>query len=266
MNDDELLEILKVGENVDVECKEAENKIPNSLWESYSAMANTNGGIIILGIKEDKKRGSFEVQGIKNIDKRIQDFWNTINGSKTNRNLLIDEDVQKLKVQGKDVLIINVPRADYKQRPIYLNENPYKGTYKRNAEGDYKSTEDEVNAMIRDASEEGNDGAIFEDYTINDLDEDTIKKYRNRFSSRNPDHPWNDLSNSEFIEMLGGIKEDRRRKVKGVTVAGMLMFGKGLHIRDLFSNINLDFREEIDVDVNQRWNDRFTIDGTWENN
>ncbi|GAA0077258.1 putative DNA binding domain-containing protein [Clostridium sp. CTA-5] len=266
MTDIELLEILKIGETVDVECKEAENKIPNALWESYSAMANTNGGIIILGIKENKSKGTFEVQGIKNVDKRIQDFWNTINGSKTNRNLLIDEDVQKLTIEDKDVLVINVPRASYKQRPIFLNENPYKGTYKRNAEGDYKSTEDEVNAMIRDASEEGNDGVILEDYTIKDLDEDTIKKYRNRFSSREPDHPWNDLSNEKFVEMLGGIKEDRRRKIKGVTVAGMLMFGKGLYIRDLFANINLDFREEINVDSNQRWSDRFTIDGTWENN
>ena len=68
------------------------------------------------------------------------------------------------------------------------------------------------------------------------------------------------------MEMLGGIKEDRRRKIKGVTVAGMLMFGKGLYIRDLFAKINFDFREEIDVNSNQRWSDRFTIDGTWENN
>jgi len=29
MTDTELLEILKVGETVDVECKEGENKIPN---------------------------------------------------------------------------------------------------------------------------------------------------------------------------------------------------------------------------------------------
>ena len=44
------------------------------------------------------------------------------------------------------------------------------------------------------------------------------------------------------------------------------MFGKGLYIRDLFAKINFDFREEIDVNSNQRWSDRFTIDGTWENN
>lgn len=266
MTDIELLEILKIGETVDVECKEGENKIPNSLWESYSAMANTNGGIIILGIKENKGKGTFEVQGVKNIDKRIQDFWNTINGNKVNRNLLKDDDVEKLTIEGMDVLIINVPRANYKERPIYLNENPYKGTYKRNAEGDYKSTEEEIKAMIRDASEEGNDGVILEEYSVKDLDEDTIKKYRNRFSSRNPDHPWNALDTEEFIEMLGGIKEDRRRKIKGVTVAGMLMFGKGLYIRDLFAKINFDFREEIDVSSDQRWSDRFTIDGTWENN
>lgn len=120
--------------------------------------------------------------------------------------------------------------------------------------------------MIRDASEEGNDGIILEDYTVKDLDQDTIKKYRNRFSSRNPDHPWNALDTEEFVEMLGGIKEDRRRKIKGVTVAGMLMFGRGLYIRDLFAKINFDFREEIDMNSDQRWSDRFTIDGTWENN
>ena len=26
----------------------------------------------------------------------------------------------------------SVPRADYKLRPVYVGENPYKGTYKRN--------------------------------------------------------------------------------------------------------------------------------------
>lgn len=266
MNEVELLNRIKVGESADLECKEAENKIPNSLWESYSAIANTNGGTIILGIKENRGKGSFEVSGIKNIDKRIQDFWNTINSNKVNKNLLKDEDVKKLNVDGKDVMIINVPRAYYKERPIFVNGNPYMGTYKRNSEGDYRCTEDEVNSMIRDASEEGNDGLIIENFTVKDLDEDTIKKYRNRFSSRTPGHPWNALSNEDFLEMIGGISEDRRKKIKGITVAGMLMFGKGVHIRNLFDKINFDYREEIDLAINQRWSDRVTIDGTWEHN
>lgn len=249
----ELFKMLQIGETVDIEFKEAENKIPNSLWESYSAMANTNGGIIILGIKENKKSGIYKIQGVTKIDNRVQDFWNIINGNKTNRNLLKDEDIQKLSIDGRDVLIINVPRADYRERPIFLNGEPYRGTYKRNAEGDFRCTEEEVNAMIRDSSTDGNDGIIFENYDINDLDKDTIKKYRNRFGTRKPDHPWNALNDEEFIEMIGGIRTDRGKKIRGLTLAGMLMFGKGKHIRNLLDKINFDYREEININENQRW-------------
>jgi len=42
------------------------------------------------------------------------------------------------------------------------------------------------------------------------------------------------------------------------------MFGKGLYIRDLFAKINFDFREEIDINSNQRWSDRFTLIGLGE--
>ncbi|AQS06656.1 hypothetical protein [Clostridium beijerinckii] len=38
-----------------------------------------------------------------------------------------DDDVEKSTIGGMDVLIINVPIANYKERPIYLNENLYKG-------------------------------------------------------------------------------------------------------------------------------------------
>jgi predicted HTH transcriptional regulator len=148
---------LQVGEKVDLECKEAESEIPKSLWETYSAMANTNGGIIILRIVEDKKNGAFIVKGTKNPKKRVKDFWNTINGEKVNRNLLTDNDVNIMPVEDKEIIIINIPRANYKDKPIFLNGNPYKGTYKRNYEGDYCCTESEVKAMIRDSSDEGND-------------------------------------------------------------------------------------------------------------
>lgn len=43
----------KDGERVTLECKKAQNGVPNSLWETYSAFANTNGGILLLGVYEN---------------------------------------------------------------------------------------------------------------------------------------------------------------------------------------------------------------------
>lgn len=159
-----------------------------------------------------------------------------------------------------------MPRADFNMRPVYVGENPYKGTYKRNHEGDYHATEHEVRGMIRDQNLEGNDGTILEYYIMDDIDKETLRKYRQIFEIRNDGHVWNSLDDKAFLEQLGGYSRDRRTGVEGLTIAGLMMFGTGRAIRERFSNIFMDYREETEVTIDVRWNDRITYDGTWENN
>ena len=266
----ELQSLICQGENVDVECKKAESSVPRSVYESYSAFANTKGGYIILGVKEDKTKTAAEerflIQGIENPAKQREDFWNTINGNKVNVNLLKDDDVFIVEDGGRSLIVIKVPRADYKFRPVYVGENPYKGTYKRNHEGDYHATEHEVRSMIRDQNPDGNDGLILEYYTMDDIDKETFKKYRQIFEIRNDGHVWNSLDDQSFMEQLGGYRKNRRDGKEGLTLAGLMMFGKGLAIREEFDNIFMDYRNESAVTADIRWNDRITYDGTWENN
>lgn len=218
MNMQELEQLIYKGEKVDIECKEAESNVPRSAYESYSAFANTKGGYIILGVKEDKKKilpeERFIIQGIQKAKKQVEDFWNTINSSKVNRNILKDEDVFIVEESGVSLIVIKVPRADYKMRPIYIGENPYKGTFKRNNEGDYHATEHEIRGMIRDQNPDGNDGMILEYYTMDDIDKETLRKYRQIFEVRNDGHVWNALDDKSFLENLEDTEktEERARK------------------------------------------------------
>ena len=105
-------ELLNKGEKVDIECKESDSKLSKSIWETYSSFANTNGGYIFLGIKEDKKKKlpeeRFQIQGIQNYDVQVKAFWDTVNNDKVNKNILKDEDVQIVMIQIQTMIIINV--------------------------------------------------------------------------------------------------------------------------------------------------------------
>ena len=265
-------ELLNKGEKVDIECKESDSKLSKSIWETYSSFANTNGGYIFLGIKEDKKKKlpeeRFQIQGIQNYDVQVKAFWDTVNSDKVNKSILKDEDVQIVMIPSTALAVvsIHVPRADYNNRPVFINGNPYTGTFKRNHEGDYHASEDEINAMLRDQKSEGNDGIVLEHYGMEDIDLETLGHYRTMFQNNNPDHVWNQEDNKQFLTMLGGYKKDRSKNIEGLTIAGLLMFGKGIAIRDKFSNLIMDYRDESRTTDDMRWSDRVTYDGTWENN
>ena len=270
MTEKEILDSLKYGEKINLECKKAELKIPNSVWETYSSFANTDGGLILFGVEEHLKEKDpekrFTLESINNPQQRLTDFWNTINSVKVSTNILVDSDVGICKVRDADIMWINVPQADYKAKPVYINENINKGTFKRNHEGDYHCTVEEIKAMLRDASDSGNDGTLLVNYTMDDIDAASLKSYRIEFEHNNPDHVWNGVDDETFLKNMGGFAVDRKTKRGWLTTAGLLMFGKGLAIRERFDNIRMDYLDESNLAPGSRWSDRLTYDGMWENN
>jgi predicted HTH transcriptional regulator len=271
MNELTIKELLGKGERVTLECKKAHNNVPNSLWETYSAFANTYGGTILLGVSENTTEKDvakrFIITGVEEADKICKDLWNIINShEKVNVNLLHDEDVQIVNAEGKNVIIVKVPRADYTIRPVFINNNLSRGTYKRNHEGDYHCTEQELRMMLRDANELGNDRMFLEYYTMDDIDIPTLERYRILFKTDNPEHIWNALDNKYFLIQLGGYIVNRKEQTEGLTMAGLLMFGKGLPVCDRFDNVRMDYIDKSNLIGDQRYSDRLTYDGTWENN
>lgn len=58
-------------ESITLECKLANGRdgkgaLPEDFWPTYSAMANADGGLVVLGLRE--RKGQFELVGIENAE------------------------------------------------------------------------------------------------------------------------------------------------------------------------------------------------------
>ena len=57
MKSGEIKRLVAKSENAAVEFKRARGGVPADFWPSYSSFANTDGGVIILGVREKDGSG-----------------------------------------------------------------------------------------------------------------------------------------------------------------------------------------------------------------
>lgn len=256
--------IEKYKENNRIEAKKALGGIPRSIWETYSAFANTLGGIILLGVEEHADKSLHPVD-LPNSEKLIKDFWDTVNNTtKVSVNILSDKDVTVEDINGRHVIAIRVPRAQRSDKPVYIDGNPLAGSYRRNGEGDYKCTKEEVQAMMRDAAVKTQDMLVLESMEPNVFDYDSVKRYRIRMKTYRPGHVWEELDDMDFLYKLGAVGRSSDGKLHP-TAAGLLMFGYEYEIVKEFPAYFLDYQEQLDP--NTRWTDRIvSSSGDWSGN
>ncbi len=267
----DLGDLTTLAESQDVECKAAQGRdghgeVPDDLWKSYSGMANTEGGVILLGVQE-KPRGTFNVLGLADVERVRKAVWDNLhNPRQVSANLLTDGDVQPMTLQGRTVLCIRVPRASRRQRPVHVGSNPMGGTYLRRHEGDYTADDETVRRLLAERIEDSRDERVLTGYDFGDLDMDTVTAYRNRFAAVKPGHVWTDLPVPEFLERIGAFGKNRESGYSGLRFAGLLMFGRGEVIRDELPHYMVDYQERPEAKAELRWVDRLVPDGTWSGN
>ena len=250
-------------ENNRIEAKRALGGLPKSIWETYSAFANTHGGIILLGVEEWADK-SLHTVDLPDPEKLIREFWEIVNNpEKTSVNILSYKDVFVQEVDGDHIVVINVPRAERTYKPVYVDGNPL-CTYRRNGEGDYRCTKEEYQAMVRDASVKTQDMLILEEMDMSVFNKESIRSYRQRMRLSRPGHVWEALEDEDFLLRLGaiGIGTDG---MKHPTSAGLLMFGNACDIVREFNAYSLEYQEQCDADI--RFIDRISSSsGDWSGN
>ena len=253
----------KYKENNRIEAKKALGGLPNSIWETYSAFANTLGGYILLGVIE-KENKSLDTIDLPDPEKLIKEFWDIVNNpKKVSINLLSAKDVFVQEVDGNHIVVIRVPRADRGYRPVYIDGNPL-NCYRRNGEGDYKCDSETLYAMYRDASVKTQDMLVLQEMDLSVFNSESVRGFRQRMRISHPGHVWEQLEDEDFLQKLGaiGIGEDSK---KHPTAAGLLMFGNEYDIVREYGNYFLDYQEQYDPD--NRWTDRIiSSSGDWSGN
>ena len=136
-------------ENNRLEAKRALGGLPDSIWETYSAFANTEGGLILLGVEEYPDHSLHPID-LPDPSGMLQDFWDIVNDpDRVSANVLEDKNVWEEIIEGRHILVIQVPRAAV--RPVYLQRDALRESYRRSGEGDLRCTEQEVLAMQEDS-------------------------------------------------------------------------------------------------------------------
>lgn len=149
----DLYNLQNYREDGHIEAKEALGGLPESLWETYSAFANAEGGVILLGVEElpDKSLNALDILDPQWL---LDDFWAIISDPRrVSVNILKPEHVQLHRVDGKQIITITVPPAPKSVRPVYVWQDERWQAFRRRGEGDYRCTEEEIEAMLRERVE-----------------------------------------------------------------------------------------------------------------
>ena len=264
-------DLMDAHENNEIEFKSAHGGFPGSFWETYSSFANTEGGIILFGIKEKNNVFSAQEYTKEDVVKLRKTFFSCQNDRAVVSLLLLsDKDVLDLPYKDGFLMAFIIPRANREQRPIYVGKDPMVGTFRRNDEGDYRCSPIVPTQMFadRESTQYKTESRILRNYTWDDIDMLSFRQYRTMFANLTPSHPWTALEDLELMQKIGGYRKDRVTGLEGFTLAGLLMFGKTESITDqeCAPDFMLDYREIPTDNSTTRWIDRLYPDGTWEAN
>jgi len=224
-----------LSESCELECKRAQGKdgqgkLPDDFWPTYSAFANSRGGVVVLGVRE-KPIGQFQVSGIANPQKVVTELFNELNNpKKVSLNLIADADVQVQSFDGRSVIVISVRRATRQERPVHVGSTPFGGnTYRRLHEGDRPCTDETVRRMLAERVEDERDSRILSGFDWDDIDHRSFAVYRQLFRDAKPTHPFLEEDDFGLLKKTG---------VGGGTGKAALGFdaGRCIDVRDLGGN------------------------------
>lgn len=240
--EDLLQELMSLDESQRIEAKRC-SQIDRSVMESVCAFANEpglGGGYLLLGVERDGQdlfNNAYRVVGVTQPDKLQADLASQC-ASVFNRPVRPRVSVEAL--QGKTVLVVEVPEAAPTDKPLFLAKLGLpRGAFRRIGSTDQESSEDDLIALYAGHQRDSYDAAVLADADMGDIDPVALDDYRQQRRAINPlaeELAWGD---AELLRALGCAQRDG--SMLKPTVAGVLLFGTAMALRRCFPMMRIDY-------------------------
>jgi ATP-dependent DNA helicase RecG len=192
------------GENATAEFKE---NFDREVIETAAAFANTNGGVILIGVSDQR-----EIRGITVGKETLRDVSNRISQATEPRVVL---EIESVDMEGKSVLLIRI--AECRIKPISV-----KGVcYRRVGNSNRVMSPQEIAQMHLNTVGQSWDQLLVTSAGIDDIADKKVEWYLTRRETiRNVAKPQ-DMSLTALLRNIDGLSDEETP-----THAGILFFGK----------------------------------------
>ncbi len=217
MHDSKIHSLIQQGEGLQVEFKECKSGLSRNIFETVCAFLNRSGGELLLGVKD-----CGEIQGVKleNIDKIKNDFIVAMNNpQKISPSFYLS--IEEVLIDDKKILHIYVPESSQVHR---CNNK----IYDRNGDGDFNITDKQhlVSTLYLRKQTNYSENKIYPYAELADLRMDVISRARKMAAIQREEHPWEAMNDVELIKSAQLYGRDFQTGKCGITLAGILLFGK----------------------------------------
>lgn len=200
--------LTKEKENLYFDRKRAKISM-QELANEIASFANSNGGLIVLGITDDGKIEGFNLYG----KDKLNDFQKVVtNYLKNTPNYKIElVDIKNEKGEDDNILLFHIePELNY------IIRNNKDEVYVRQGDSSIKLNSNQIRNLEYDRKERDFEAEILLETSIDDIDTEVLQIYKSRIDT--------DLSDEQVLKARGFLREKEGKY--HLTKAGMLLFGK----------------------------------------
>lgn len=236
----ELYEILNESDECDwIEAKGISDS-STSIMETVCSYANEpglGGGYILMSISVDDSETApthYKVDPLNDPDK-IQSDLATQCASMFN--IPVRPQITIEKINGSLALKICVDELPNEQKPIYFKKDklPY-GALRRIGSTDQHCTDDDMHVFYQNST--SYDQTPVKGTSINDIDENALKRYRSLREKVNPVAEELTYDDLELLQALGCVNRENKTELN---IAGLLLFGNSKIQRSTYPMFRADY-------------------------